>query len=40
LVVKNGSKIFPTSSGAIPQPVSVTASITYWPGLTSAWWSA
>ena len=34
-VVKNGSKMRAWVSWSIPQPVSVTASMTYGPGLTS-----
>ena len=36
-VVKNGSKAFAFTSGVMPHPLSVTASITYCPGSTSAW---
>ena len=35
LVEKNGSNACSSTSGAMPEPVSVTATITYWPGATS-----
>jgi hypothetical protein len=35
LVVKNGSKIWSSTSGAMPVPVSATVSTTYGPGRAS-----
>ncbi len=36
LVVKKGSKARAATSGGMPEPVSDTAIITYWPGSTSS----
>ena len=35
LVVKNGSKAFSTTSGVMPEPLSLTQSEMYWPGARS-----
>jgi hypothetical protein len=37
LVEKKGSKACAMTSGGMPLPVSLTAIITYWPGVTSGW---
>ena len=37
LVVKNGSNTRERVCSSMPEPVSLTASITYWPAGTETW---